>query len=181
MGIIVFGTMAFIGWCGWKLGVLEAVVLVMVIGLSIDYTVHLSDAYLENEKKTREERTQAMLTHLGESVLSGAISTIGASVFLLATYNQFFYKFGLIILFVISTSVIFSMVFFAAALDTIGPNDDFGNLYALPDWRACLLGKKKEKVTHVEMAAPDKKQQVAPDVGDMVEGQEPRGSAAIGM
>ena len=129
--VIVFGTQAFIFWMGWKLGVLEAVVLVMVIGLSIDYTVHLSDAYLECDARDRHGRAQAMLTHLGESILSGAVTTLGASTFLLFTFNQFFFKFGIIIFFVICCSVIFSMVFFATLLDTIGPSGDMGNLHAL--------------------------------------------------
>ncbi|CAM9484798.1 unnamed protein product, partial [Choristocarpus tenellus] len=54
---------------GWKLGILEAVLFVMVrsrskvydiklevVGLSVDYTIHLADAYLESKGETREDR-----------------------------------------------------------------------------------------------------------------------------
>lgn len=42
-----------------------------VVGFSVDYTIHLSDAYLESDKATRTERTQEMLAIMGPSVLSG--------------------------------------------------------------------------------------------------------------
>lgn len=58
---------------GWKLGILEAVLFVMVVGFSVDYTLHLSDSYLESNKKTRGERTRDMLTTMGPSVLSGYV------------------------------------------------------------------------------------------------------------
>lgn len=42
-----------------------------VVGFSVDYTVHLSDAYLESESAKRADRVKDMLTHMGPSVLSG--------------------------------------------------------------------------------------------------------------
>lgn len=42
-----------------------------VIGFSVDYTIHLSDAYLESRKETRGERTRDMLANMAPAVLSG--------------------------------------------------------------------------------------------------------------
>eukprot|EP00968_Pinguiococcus_pyrenoidosus_P015961 scaffold1499_cov255-Pinguiococcus_pyrenoidosus.AAC.37 len=113
--------MAFTVWNGWKLGVIEAVIYVMVVGLSVDYTVHLSDAYLESNALDRQKRTQEMLFKMGVSVVSGAISTFGASLFLLAPYVTFFPKFGSFLAFVVAQSLTFSLFFFTAALHHVGP------------------------------------------------------------
>uniref|UniRef100_A0A7S1U3D8 SSD domain-containing protein n=2 Tax=Phaeomonas parva TaxID=124430 RepID=A0A7S1U3D8_9STRA len=132
---MVIGVIAFTVWNGWKLGVIEAVIYVMVVGMSVDYTVHLSDAYLESKKKTRRDRTRDMLFKMGVSVVSGAISTLGSSCFLLATYIIFFRKFGTFILFVISQSLVYSLVFFTALLNLMGPEfPEFGVGIAPKQW-----------------------------------------------
>ena len=45
---------------GWKTSVSEAVIYVMVIGLSVDYVIHLGDAFLECPDTKREDRVQFM-------------------------------------------------------------------------------------------------------------------------
>ncbi|CAM9786530.1 unnamed protein product, partial [Ectocarpus sp. 8 AP-2014] len=99
---------------GWKLGVLEAILFVMVVGFSVDYTVHLSDAYLESESEKRTDRVKDMLTHMGPSVLSGAISTLGTTFPLLFAYFTFFLKFGTVIFFIIAQSLLFALTFYSA-------------------------------------------------------------------
>ena len=54
------------------------------------------------------------------TVLSGAISTILASIPMLFTQIIFFYKFGVFILLTIVLSLIFSLFFFASVLAEIG-------------------------------------------------------------
>eukprot|EP00494_Astrolonche_serrata_P020999 UN21231 len=39
--------MGFTVMMGWKLGILESIIYVMVVGMSVDYVVHLGEAYLE--------------------------------------------------------------------------------------------------------------------------------------
>ena len=39
--------MGFTVLVGWKLGILESIIYVMVVGMSVDYVVHLGEAYLE--------------------------------------------------------------------------------------------------------------------------------------
>ena len=92
IGSIVASVMAFAVWNGWRLGVLETIIFVMIIGLSVDYVVHFADSYLECPSPSRGERTQFMLTKMGVSVLSGAVTSFGASFFLTLTQNKFFYN-----------------------------------------------------------------------------------------
>merc|ERR1719324_674198 len=87
---IVVSVVAFMFCVGWKLGVLEALVLVMVIGLSVDYVVHMADSYLEAPAQDRTGRTQYMMKKMGLAVLNGAATTIGAASLMCATYISFF-------------------------------------------------------------------------------------------
>jgi predicted RND superfamily exporter protein len=54
---IVISVLAMIYLLGWALGVIESIASIIVIGFSVDYVVHLSNAYLENEKKNRYDRS----------------------------------------------------------------------------------------------------------------------------
>eukprot|EP00638_Chattonella_subsalsa_P013774 CAMPEP_0117786428 /NCGR_PEP_ID=MMETSP0948-20121206/5828_1 /TAXON_ID=44440 /ORGANISM="Chattonella subsalsa, Strain CCMP2191" /LENGTH=1226 /DNA_ID=CAMNT_0005615433 /DNA_START=52 /DNA_END=3732 /DNA_ORIENTATION=- len=121
IAILVLGVISFTVWNGWKLGVIESVIYVMVVGLSVDYTVHLSEAYLASGKEKREDRCQVMLYRMGISIISGAVSTLGAAFFLLLATVIFFSKFGSIIFFLIFQSAFVSLAGFSALLDTFGP------------------------------------------------------------
>lgn len=104
---------------GWKLGVIEAVIYVMVVGMSVDYVVHLSEAYLASGKEKREDRTRRMLGIVGSAVLSGAISTMVGIFWLLFATIVIFLKFGSFIFFLIACSVGFSLISFAAAMSAL--------------------------------------------------------------
>jgi protein dispatched 1 len=45
---IVFTVMAFVVWIGWGLGFIEGISIAIVIGLSVDFTVHYGHAYHES-------------------------------------------------------------------------------------------------------------------------------------
>jgi predicted RND superfamily exporter protein len=72
---IVISVLAMVYLLGWALGVIESIASIIVIGFSVDYVVHLSNAYLENEKTKRYERTQEALSIMGASILGGALTT----------------------------------------------------------------------------------------------------------
>jgi len=129
IAIIVCSVVAFAVWQGWKLGVVEAIIFVMVVGMSVDYVIHLSDAYVECKATKRGPRTQEMLTKMGVSIVSGALSTIGMSFFLgFFTFVTFFSKIGLIMFFMIWMAMIFSLVGLSAFLDLVGPEDEHGKI-----------------------------------------------------
>jgi len=149
IGCMVMGVIAFFVWNGWKLGVLEAVITVMVVGLSVDYTVHLSDSYIESAEARREDRVRMMLYRMGLSVFSGAFSTLGASAFLLAAYIVFFVKFGAVMFFLIAQSLFFSLVLYAALLDTVGPQ--------APVWGEGPFSKHEMIVLRIPKKSPIRK------------------------
>ena len=89
---IVICVLGFTVAAGWKLGITETINLVMVPGLSVDYVAHLAEAYTESHAARRLPRVRSMIMEVGVSVISGAISTLGASAFLWLPVIIFFNK-----------------------------------------------------------------------------------------
>merc|ERR1712079_466612 len=158
--IVIFSiVMCVIGFTvanGWKLGVIEAVIYVMVVGMSVDYVVHLSEAYLASGKETREDRTMRMLGIVGSAVLSGALSTLIGIFWLLFATIMIFLKFGSFIFFLIACSCVFSLVSFTAVMSAIGPEGDKGDIRVL--YRKCRAlcggGGGDESDAAVETSSP---------------------------
>mmetsp|Transcript_35647 Transcript_35647/g.92927 ORF Transcript_35647/g.92927 Transcript_35647/m.92927 type:complete len:609 (-) Transcript_35647:346-2172(-) len=117
---------------GWKLGILESINFVMVPGLSVDYVAHFAEAYVRSAHATRAGRVKDMMTEVGVSVLSGAISTLGATFFLFFPEITFFAKFGTFIFVTILFSLVASMTLFPSLLLTpLGPQGRRGDLKVL--------------------------------------------------
>ena len=116
------------GIMGWDLGTTEAIAAVITIGFSVDYCVHLANAYIENDAKDRETRTRIALTTMGISVTAGAITTIIAGAFLGLCILTFFVKFSFLICWTIISSYMWAVVFFGALCMAMGPAGDFGDI-----------------------------------------------------
>lgn len=123
--------------------VLESINLCMVVGLSVDYIVHLAEAYRSSESPRRSDRVHHMLESIGLSVISGAVTTLGAAVFMLFAQIQFFFQFGIFIISTVGISLLFALLGFTTFLSLCGPQGDTGCLIALT--RGCKkLCFKKE-------------------------------------
>ncbi|XP_070577309.1 protein dispatched homolog 1-like isoform X2 [Ptychodera flava] len=128
---------------GWKYGVLESGNLSMTVGLVVDYVVHLAKAYHCSTKEDRLGRLQDTLESVGVSVISGAATTIGASVFMLFAKIVFFMQFGVFIFCAISFSMLFSLGLFTTMLGIMGPQGRTGSLVVIYHR---LIGRKEMDV-----------------------------------
>ena len=70
--------------------VLESLNLSLVVGLAVDYVVHLAEGYHSSTSEDRLTRTRHMLETVGISVLSGSLTTLGAAAFMFAAVILFF-------------------------------------------------------------------------------------------
>ena len=68
----------------------------LVVGLAVDYVVHLAEGYGRSEHKDRKQRTRDTLTEVGISVLSGAVTTVGAS--LSCSVHKYYFLYNLVFL-----------------------------------------------------------------------------------
>eukprot|EP01065_Artemidia_motanka_P042442 TRINITY_DN569_c2_g1_i1.p1 TRINITY_DN569_c2_g1~~TRINITY_DN569_c2_g1_i1.p1 ORF type:complete len:1268 (+),score=331.28 TRINITY_DN569_c2_g1_i1:81-3806(+) len=127
IGFIVICVIGVTVTIGWKLGIVQAIVFVMVPGMAVDYVAHLTEAYTEAHVTKRNDRVRLMLTEVGISVISGAFSTLGASLFLFAPVIIFFNNFGTFMFCTISISLVMSLLLFPALMAIFGPEGTTGS------------------------------------------------------
>lgn len=128
IAFVTCGVLAMISVVGWSLGVLESLNLTLIVGLAVDYVVHLAEGYMVLEDEDRVTRVKYTLGHVGISVFSGACTTLGSSIFMLAAKILFFSQFGIFIFCTIGFSIIYSLFFFTTVLALIGPEGNTGSL-----------------------------------------------------
>lgn len=120
---------------GWEMGSRESIFMIAVVGLSVDYTVHLLHSYNEHEG-TREEKASAALGEMGISVVNSAITTLAAAACLFACWFTFFVQFGGFIFFTILFSIFMAIFFLIPTVLIAGPVGDGGELKFLRRKRA---------------------------------------------
>lgn len=138
IGGIVLTVLATMVLLGWELGTTESVSSVILIGFSVDYTVHIANAYQEagdthhdGRPKTRYERVRAALAEYGVSIIAGSVTTLLAGLPLFLGTIMFFSRFATLICTSIGASLVWSLTFLPALLLVIGPEHSFGTLSAL--------------------------------------------------
>ena len=113
---------------------MESINLTLVVGLSVDYAVHLADGYVRCEYSDRTRRVKHMLGNVGVSVLAGAATTLGASAFMLGSRILFFFQFGIFIFCTIGFSIVYALIVFTIVIGLIGPEGDKGNILYILDY-----------------------------------------------
>ena len=126
--VITCTVLGIINMIGWKLGPLVSLNLTLIVGLAVDYVVHLAEGYMHLEHETRSNKVRYALSHVGVSVLSGACSTLGASIFMLAAKILFFVQFGIFIFVTIGFSILYSLFLFPTVMALIGPEGETGSI-----------------------------------------------------
>lgn len=113
--VSVLGNIAVMLGCfwifGWSLGVVEALSITILVGLSVvsnslqvrsrawfahnclqDYCIHVAETYNSKWSESRSNKLRHALTNMGFSVLSGALTTMGAVFILLFCTVQSTYQ-----------------------------------------------------------------------------------------
>merc|ERR1712196_400960 len=112
-----------------------------VIGMSVDYVVHLAHAYNEQEG-SRKEKCREALADVGISIIGGAITTCGAALLLFAPPNLSFGLFGRFILFTSMYACWYCFTLLVPVLMAIGPTGTVGDINC---FHLMKRFKKKEK------------------------------------
>ena len=116
--------------------------LCLLVGLAVDYVVHLAEGYHLSFQPSRRLKAKDTLDHLGVSVLCGAGTTLGAAFFMLFGKIQFFLQFGTFLFCTIGFALLFSLCFFINFMALFGPQGNTGSLRPLIFWlKVKLTGK----------------------------------------
>ncbi|XP_071080944.1 protein dispatched homolog 1-like [Haliotis cracherodii] len=127
IGCVTVCVIGVIPLAGWKLGVLVSLNMCLVVGLAVDYIVHLAEGYHLSKSRDRKSRVRDTLEAMGVPIFSGACTTLGAAFFMLFAEIQFFFQFGIFMFCTIGFSLLFSMGFFITLLGIVGPSGDQGD------------------------------------------------------
>lgn len=111
--------------------VLVSLNMCMVVGLTVDYVVHLAEGYTLSLHRDRLSRVRDMLDEMAISVFFGACTTLGASMFMFLAQLSFFLQFGIFMFSTIGFSLFFSMGMFVTLMGLVGPQGDTGNIVAM--------------------------------------------------
>lgn len=128
--------------------------ITVLVGLSVDYVVHLANSYIEAKDEKREQRVQEAFAEMGVTVFGGAVTSLGASAMLFLCYFQTFFKFGGFMFLTIMMSFVWSNLFFMSVLAVVGPNGNFCSFKPLIDrydalqHAACLSSISNQRLTH---------------------------------
>ena len=118
VGAVAASFVAFLVASGHTLGVAESTCVAVLVGLSLDYVLHVAGAYAQapqSVKKNRRRRAFWATRATFGSVFAGATTTAAAAAFLLFQCDApFFRTFGAFALWTSSVSSVFAVVVFPA-------------------------------------------------------------------
>ncbi|XP_067863267.1 patched domain-containing protein 3-like [Heptranchias perlo] len=107
---VLMGVAGFMVFWGVNLDSISMINLVICIGFSVDFTAHISYAFVSSDKESANERTIDALYILGYPILQGALSTILGVLVLAAAASYIFRTFFKIMFLVIMFGAIHGIV-----------------------------------------------------------------------
>jgi len=124
LACVSFTVLDLFGFCyylGLSVEFVTTIIIILSVGLAIDYCVHISIAYMVYTEGTRHEKAQRALAEMGGAVFNGGFSTFLAFVLLASSrsyvYKTFFEMFALVLL----IGLFHGLIFLPVLLSLIGP------------------------------------------------------------
>eukprot|EP00656_Telonema_subtile_P016717 TRINITY_DN18854_c0_g1_i1.p1 TRINITY_DN18854_c0_g1~~TRINITY_DN18854_c0_g1_i1.p1 ORF type:complete len:241 (+),score=68.99 TRINITY_DN18854_c0_g1_i1:253-975(+) len=109
---------------GWMIGPIEGLCTTMMIGLSVDYILHMAIAFVRADGSSRFAKAQGMMGETSSTVLGSAVTTATSAAVLLFCQIPLFNKVGAIVVCNSVSSVIVSLTLLPALMLVYGPKDD---------------------------------------------------------
>ena len=135
----------FVMW-GWTLGPFEALILPLVIGLAVDYTLHVGHFYSHDHNPGRKDKVRAALSGIGPSVFAASVSTVGSMLLLLMCKINPFQVFGLSVAATLALGLWVALGPYAAILAIAGPENLQGDIMCC---KGCRQKKQYSKMKYV--------------------------------
>ena len=128
---IIFTLMSTIYLFGWEFGLIESACVIVFIGISFDYVIHICHDYIHCIHEVRKERMDSSYKNMGETIFSGALTTSFSGIFLALCESNALNKFGILLIITISSSLVIALIFLPSILYILGPqfkNGDIKNI-----------------------------------------------------
>ncbi|XP_066915627.1 patched domain-containing protein 3-like [Clytia hemisphaerica] len=112
---------AFMGFWGLTIDTVTTIILVIAIGLTVDYSVHIAHGFMASRAGDRNQRMTEALYEVGPAVFHGGFSTFLAFALLSASQSYVFLTFFKVFFLVVIFGMFHGMVFLPVMLSLIGP------------------------------------------------------------
>ncbi|XP_041924747.1 patched domain-containing protein 3-like [Alosa sapidissima] len=117
---VIAGVAGFMALWDVNLDSISMINLVICIGFSVDFSAHISYAFVSSEKRTANGKAIDALYNLGYPIIQGALSTIAGVIVLSAAKSYIFRTFFKIMFLVISFGAVHGLVFIPVFLTFFG-------------------------------------------------------------
>ncbi|KHN81990.1 Protein dispatched -like protein 1 [Toxocara canis] len=115
IAIIVVLTLAIVLWCGWTINVVEATIIVLTIGLSFDYSLHVAVGF----KLSKNYDYRNVSSTVGVPVLLAALSSFLAGLALIGANTQAFFEISAFLMLMTSLSVVVALFLLPSILTVL--------------------------------------------------------------
>ncbi|XP_071501982.1 protein dispatched homolog 1-like [Diadema antillarum] len=117
----VFVVVGAVVLLGWELNIVEAIVISLGVGLSVDFTIHFGVSYRQSEEEGRKRRSIDALKQVGSAVTLAAITTFAAGAFMMPSMVLSYIQLGTFLMLVMTVSWVYATFLFISICHTIGP------------------------------------------------------------
>jgi len=111
-------------YCGITINVISYFILVMSIGLLVDFLMHILLRYYESKGTTRDEKVKKTLETIGASILMGAFTTFLGVIPLAFSTTKVFKMVFICFIAMVTLGVAAGLVFLPVLLSLTGPVGD---------------------------------------------------------
>jgi hypothetical protein len=126
MVAIILCVIAVLVALGIEFGIVEAISLTILVGISVDFSLHLAEAFTRSHFTHRGLRGVDAVSRVGYPIFSAAFTTLSAVLPMLWCQITILVNFAQIIPLCISASLVYGLHFFAPMLMILGPNTPGG-------------------------------------------------------
>jgi 5-methyltetrahydrofolate--homocysteine methyltransferase len=119
--VIIITLLGLLTKTGLKLGAVEAISVQIVVGMSVDYLLHLDHSYTTSSFYSRFGRSRHAFLEIGAPVVSASATTAVSNFVLMFTTVQVLATVGKIIFFMTVVAILESLFLFIPLLMWLGP------------------------------------------------------------
>ncbi|KAF5835344.1 patched family-domain-containing protein [Dunaliella salina] len=113
------GLFGFMHFAGLNLNSVTFIILVIAVGIAVDFSGHVCRAFLV-EQGTRKERAEKALYHIGGEVMNGAFSTWLAVIVLAGANHYIFHSFFMMLFALVVLAIWHGIIFLPVCLHIVG-------------------------------------------------------------
>lgn len=119
---IMTGLMGFMHLWGLTLSSITMIELIMSVGFCVDFSAHVTHAFITNSKGDRNKRAYKAFVHVGIPIFNSALSTIIGTSLLGFSKSYIFKSFFKTMIILMSLGMLNSLLFLPVLLSLIGPD-----------------------------------------------------------